>query len=198
MKKIVFFLIFFIPVLLLKAQVKSIYFKDNKRTANPNEATSYAVYGKLSTEDLWVFKKYDLDDNLLQTGAYKDEFLTVPHGKFIFYMRVVDFNHFNYTNYIIKGIVRFVAQTSNYVNGLEEGTTILFYPDGRVLNSQNYTAGKLNGAYKSFDRYGRLDVGGNFVNGNKDGEWIAEKGTKKEFYENNVLKSRVRIKKNKK
>ena len=66
------------------SQAKPIYFNGNKVTTNADEATSYGVYGKLSGQDLWVLKRYDLDDNLMLSGSYKDEQLSKPHGKFIF------------------------------------------------------------------------------------------------------------------
>jgi hypothetical protein len=60
----------------VSAQVTPVYLYGDRITTDKNKATSYAIYGKLSTEDLWMFKRYDLDNNLTQTGSYSDAALT--------------------------------------------------------------------------------------------------------------------------
>ena len=81
------------------SQAKPIYFNGNRITTDAERATSYGVYGKLSGENLWTLKRYDLYDNLMLSGSYKDEQLTIPHGKFIFYGSIFDYNDENFTNF---------------------------------------------------------------------------------------------------
>jgi antitoxin component YwqK of YwqJK toxin-antitoxin module len=189
MKKIFFLMVLLASFVALNAQVKPVYFYGDKVITDKNKATTYAIYGKLSDQDIWMFKRYDLYDNLLQTGSYSNELLTVPHGKFTFYYSIADFNIINRTNYKLVGKTRFVSQEGNFVYGKEEGHWLTFYPDGNVLINQNFINGTLEGEYKEFDKYGIVTVAGNYLNGLKHGEWILEKGTRIDTFENGILKS---------
>lgn len=179
------------------AQVAPIYFYGNQVTPDKNKATSYAVYGKLSTGNIYTFKRYDLYDNLLQTGSFSDELLAVPHGKFTFYSDVNEFNYIYKESFTIKGKTRFVSQEGTFVNGLEQGKWLVYYPDGNVFNTQHFVDGKLNGEFITFNRYGQSIVSGNYVNGEKDGEWLFTKDKIREVYNMGVLVSREKIKKSK-
>ena len=197
MKHYALFLLLFFSFLGVNAQVTPIYFDGEKITTNKDIATSYAIYGKLSTENLWVFKRYDLYDNLIQTGSYSDEGLTTPHGKFIFYMDVETFNRLNSTNFKLKGTTRFTSQQGTFVNGVEHGRWLLFFPDGNVLNSQDFVNGKLHGEFVTYDKLGKVVIKGNYVDGERDGEWIFEKGEQKAIYDHGTLKSSFYVDKKK-
>lgn len=181
----------------LQAQVKPIYFYGNTITSDKDKATSYGIYGKLSTEELWMFKRYDLYDNLMQTGSYKDERLTTPHGTFVFYLDVAFFNLQEGTNFKLKSVTRFVSQKGNFVDGLEEGQWFFYYPDGNIFNEQNFVKGVLNGAFKTYDKYGDIMIQGNHKNGERDGEWLFIKEGIKEIYENGKLIRKESLKKSK-
>ncbi|WP_199138648.1 toxin-antitoxin system YwqK family antitoxin [Pedobacter sp. ASV12] len=193
MKKYLIFSVLCMLGLTVVAQ-KPIYFVGDGVTSDAARATSYGIYGKLSTEDVWILKRYDLYDNLMQTGSYKDENLTIPHGQFVFYMDLAYFNMLGKENFKLKNKTRFKYQEGSFVDGLEQGTWTLFYPDGNILNIQHYKNGQLDGEFKTLDRYGRVVVSGHFVAGKKEGEWITEKGTKIETYEEDVLKSSKAVK----
>ncbi|RZJ80012.1 MAG: hypothetical protein EOO47_08990 [Flavobacterium sp.] len=197
MKKISILLFFVSFYFVTNAQVAPIYFYGNQVTQNKEKATSYAVYGKLSTGDIYTFKRFDLYDNLLQTGSFSDESLAVPHGKFTFYSDVNEFNLLYKQSFTIKGKTRFVSQEGNFVNGVEQGKWLLYFPDGNVFNSQEFVDGKLDGKFLTFDRYGKTIVSGNYVLGEKDGEWLFEKDKIREVWNNGVLVLREKIKKSK-
>ncbi|MFA6277573.1 MAG: hypothetical protein WC622_12530 [Pedobacter sp.] len=194
MRKFLIVFILLIGSISAYAQVAPLYFNGNQVTTDRNEATSYAIYGKVSTENVWTFKRYDLYDNLIQTGSYEDETLSTPHGYFNFYMDIETFNNTHRANFNLKGKTRFLSQQGNFVHGVEQGKWMLFYPDGNVLSTQNYVNGELNGEFKTYDKYGNVEEGGNYVNGKKEGEWVSLDGTRKDIYENGDLKSSVLIK----
>ncbi|WP_316784180.1 hypothetical protein [Pedobacter frigiditerrae] len=198
MKKILLLLFLITGFIKVNAQIKPVYFYGDKVTSNKNKATSYAIYGKLSDQDIWMFKRYDLNDNLLQTGSYNDEMLTIPHGKFIFYTGVVDYNNINRTRYDLKGKARFKSQEGDFVNGKEEGNWFTYYPDGNVSSYMEFKGGLANGAYKEYDKYGDVTLSGNFLNNEKHGEWISENRTRIDTFENGVRKSTRYVKKTKK
>ncbi len=181
----------------VNAQVTPVYFQGDKVTTDKSKATSYAIYGKLSTEDLWMFKRYDLANNLLQTGSYSDPELTTPHGKFVFYADIASFNITHQTRFLIKGKTRFTSQQGEFVNGVENGRWLLFFPDGNVFNSQDYVDGKLHGEFVTYDKLGNVELRGNYVDGEREGEWIIDSGERKAIYEKGILKSSEYIKKSK-
>lgn len=195
MKKLNLIFILFFTSFGAFSQVKPIYFIGDNITTDKNRATSYAVYGKLSDQNIWMFKRYDLYDNLLQTGSYHDELLSIPHGKFVFYMDLQEFNYTNKTKYKLKNKTRFINQEVNFTDGKEDGQWLTFYPDGNLFNVQNYVEGKLEGEYILYDIYGNFIIKGNYFNEQKHGEWLTEKGTVKEVYDNGVLKSTIHLKK---
>lgn len=176
-------------------EVKPIYFYGDQITVDKDKATSYAIYGKLSTEDLWMFKRYDLDDNLLQTGSYADGSLTVAQGKFVFYMDVVKFNLIYNTTFNLPGKTRFVSQQGSFLNGFEQGKWLLFYPDGNIFNAQNFVDGKMNGPFVTYNKNGIVLISGIYVDGEKDGEWLMNEGKLKQIYKMGVLLSSERVKK---
>lgn len=177
-------------------QVAPVYFNGDKITTDKTKATSYAIYGKLSDGSLFIFKRYDLYNNLIQTGFYKDEQLTVPEGKFIFYDDVEDFNYEHGTSFRIRDKSRYVSQQGNFENGLENGEWKVFYPDGKILSLRHFVNGKLHGEFILYNRFGVATMKGTYVNGKADGEWIDFSKKKKMTFEHGVLKSTRAIEKN--
>jgi antitoxin component YwqK of YwqJK toxin-antitoxin module len=177
------------------AQAIPIYFNGNRVTTDKERATSYGVYGKLSGEDLWVLKRYDLDDNLLFSGAYKDEQLTKPHGKFIFYGSIFDYNYQNFSNFKNETTDRYVTQQGEYVDGLEQGKWTDYFPDGRIMGYRNYVNGKLEGETAFFNYKGRRMLVGHYKGGLRVGTWYDLKKKIKEVFEDDKLISTTKLKK---
>lgn len=175
------------------SQAKPIYFDGNRITSDKSRATSYGVYGKLSGEDLWVLKRYDLYDNLMLSGSYKDGQLTTPHGKFIFYSSIYDYNYQNFTNFKNPSTDRYISQQGKYVNGLEEGKWIDYFPDGRIKGYLTYAKGKLDGEVKTFSYKGKVLMMGQYKNNLKEGIWYDLKRKTKEVFENNKLISTTKL-----
>lgn len=186
MKKILFLLYFISFYFTTNAQVKSIYFHGDQITQDKDKATSYAVYGKPSTDSLYVLKLYDIYDNLLQTGFYKDEELKLPHGKFLIYKSVEDFNYDNETNFYIKNKDRFLFEQGEYKDGKRIGRWIQFFPDGKIFSITNYLEGFRHGEYKVYNQRGKLATVGHFKLDLKDGIWLNSDGLK-QIFNNGVL-----------
>ncbi|WP_316766497.1 hypothetical protein [Pedobacter frigiditerrae] len=190
-----FFLACFVISGATLAQVRPIYFINDKITTDSTKATSYAIYGKLSTEELWTIKRFDLYNDLIMTGTYKDVDLKTPHGKFTYYGDVDMFNNQFDTFYYFKDRYRFTSQIGNFIDGKKTGVWLSFYPDGKVLTSEIFVENMLNGLYSSYDRKGKMISTGNYVNGKMDGEWLLYGGLQKDIYEMGILKSSVKDKK---
>ncbi|RYF24598.1 MAG: hypothetical protein EOO42_05480 [Flavobacteriales bacterium] len=175
------------------SQAKPIYFNGNRITTNADQATSYGVYGKLSGEDLWVLKRFDLYDNLMLSGSYKDELLTKPHGKFIFYGSIYDYNYENFTNFKNSKTDRYTSQQGEFVDGLEEGKWYDYFPDGAIMGFRTYHNGKLQGEVSFYNHKGRRFLNGNYKDGLRDGVWYDLKRKVKEVFENDKLISTSKL-----
>lgn len=180
----------------LNAQVKTIYYAGEQvltdTTLAKTYATSFAIYGKLSNDSLYVFKKYDIYNNLLGTGTYKDEFLIIPHGKFTYYSDVETFNDFNNSSFPYTNKNIFVSEEGNYEDGLAVGEWKSFYPDGKLMAVGTFKNGKKQGKFAAYNAKGILETSGNYVNDKKEGEWIFKRGRKKIFYVNDVEQKKVK------
>lgn len=194
-RKIILLGLMLFSIIGLKAQVKTIYFLGEKvmldTTLASSLATSFAVYGKLSNDSLYSFKRYDILNNLMVTGSFKDEALSIPHGKFIFYSDVETFNDTHNTAFPYTDKNIFISEEGQYENGLSIGKWIGYYPNGKILMSINYENGLKQGKFISYDEKGRVEVLGTFVDDKKEGEWLFKRGKKKVFYVNDIEQKKV-------
>jgi antitoxin component YwqK of YwqJK toxin-antitoxin module len=166
------------------AQVKPIYFRGDMMVKDSTIATSYGIYGKLSNEDLWVIKRYDLYDNLMLTGSYKDEEFNIPHGEFTYYSDVDKFNETNETNFTLKGRTRFIVGRGRFEDGLQTGRWITFFPDEKIRTITTFVKGVKHGPYYEYNRRGKIKVSGNYKLNEKDGKWIENYKQKNDVYQN--------------
>lgn len=168
------------------AQVKPIYFRGDEIISDSTRATSYGVYGKLSGEDLYALKIFDLYNNLKVSGTYKDDELKVPHGTFIYYEDIDVFNTINNENFPMHGIRRFISGRGAFVTGLKNGRWLSFFPDGKILNVTTYVNGVKHGFFGTYSRKGKVVTSGVYMNDKKEGEWLSNNGKTKENFVNNV------------
>lgn len=187
MKKVLIFILSMALSTSIFAQAKPIYFYGSKITTDPAIATAYGIYGKVGPDSLCVLKTYNLMDELLSTGVYKDETLKVEHGDFVFYNDYRDFNYEYNTTFYLKDKTRFVSQKGRFEEGLQTGRWISFFPNGNIFTVTNYTAGKKNGLYAYYDIVGNVIQTGKYVMDKKDGEWFYNRGKKREVYVMGVL-----------
>lgn len=170
------------------AQTSPIYFvHDSLVTADKRKATSYGVYGKLSGENVWTLKKYNRWDELICTGTYKDEKLTVPHGKFVYYNSISVFNAENSVQFNSKKTDRYLFQVGAFVDGLKEGLWYEYYPNGKVKSMINYKFDYYHGDMKMFDRKGLLTFVGYFEGGKRVGNWYDVENKVVEFYKDGIM-----------
>ncbi|MGF1922729.1 MAG: toxin-antitoxin system YwqK family antitoxin [Bacteroidia bacterium] len=178
------------------AQLKPIYFRGNDLISDSTKATSYGVYGKLSGENLYALKIFDLYDNLTTTGTYKDEELKVPHGNFVYYGDVNLYNSVNGTSFMLKGKNRYVTGKGSFIDGKQSGRWMTFFPDGKVMNVTTYVNGVKHGFYGLYDRKGKTIVSGSYYVGEKDGVWLYKDGKTKETYVKGVKQVETKNKRN--
>jgi len=193
MKRIVFLLAFLYMSFNAFSQVKTVYYDDQDHViADSTQATSYAIYGKLTGDSVYTFKKYDADGYVMVTGAFKDDSLQVAHGKFVYYDWIDQLTTLGNTLPVADGKDRYILVTGYYKDGKREGRWLTFYPNGGLKSVVSFVDNVLNGESKNFDTKGRLQTSGNFLYGKKDGQWIVSGGRTIEQYENGKLVSTVK------
>ena len=153
-------------------------------------ATSFAIYGKLSNDSIYVYKRYDIYNNLMITGSFKDEDLSIPHGKFTFYSDVETFNETNYSSFPYTDKNIFVAEVGTYEDGLSVGRWQTYYPDGKPFAVVNFEKGLKQGEFVVYDKNGKVETLGNYIDDKKEGEWLLKRGKKKVFYVNDKEQKR--------
>lgn len=66
---------------------KAYILKNGKFSDNPKNAISYVIIEKLAGDSAYSAVQYDMRDTILFSGFYKDELLSIPNGKFIYYQK---------------------------------------------------------------------------------------------------------------
>lgn len=175
------------------AQVKSVMFDLLEViTQDSSKAVTYAVYGKLSGDSVYTFKRFDFDGVLLSSGSFKDDSLKVPHGKFIYYDWITPDNNPLNTGYEINGKERYIELTGSFTNALKNGRWISFYPNGKLKQVVTYNQGIVHGAYQYFDTEGKVLVSGLYVLGKKNGTWTLNRGKQENEYVDDKLISTLK------
>ena len=173
-------------------QVKTVFFDVKEQvTTDSTKANSYAIYGRVTGENLWVFKKYDLNDYLTVSGAFKDEALQIPHGKFVYYDWINPYDGFINQETVAKGKERYIKLSGNFEDGLRQGQWLSYYVNGQVKSVVNYEKGMAHGEFKSFNTKGDLEESGKFVNDLKEGEWLLKGGLTVVTFKNDKIISTV-------
>lgn len=146
------------------AQSTKAYIDKNGHSTNKiQDAMYYVLYQKIQ-DTVYMLKQFDMSNELLAEGCYKDSLRTIPNGKFIYYG----------INYKPSDTSNYVRTIGYYSNGLQSGVWI--YYSGPSVNDFicSYQKGKLNGMYKKYypAKYNDcVGLEGPFVNDKKEGEW---------------------------
>jgi antitoxin component YwqK of YwqJK toxin-antitoxin module len=193
MKRIVFIFSLICFCLNSYSQIKTVYYDEEDHViADSTQASSYAIFGKVTGESVYTYKKYDADGYVMVTGAFSDDSLKVAEGKFVYYDWADDLSVLGTTGIPANGKERYIAVTGNYKQGKKSGKWLTFYPDGSLKNVVTFNNDVMNGEFKYFDSKGRLQTYGNYLNGKKNGEWVSSAGRKIEQYSNDRVLSTVK------
>ncbi len=153
------------------AQVKRVYINSKGALVdNPSRAVSYALIQKIS-DSAYAVEKFDMHDTIIMKGAFKDELMTIPSGKFIYYEK-------RKIREELK--VQLRTNTNNFINcigyfnnGLKTGLWTEYEKPHVKSFSYTYQNGKMNGLFQRFDSELNdyvLDEG-YYIDGKKEGEW---------------------------
>jgi hypothetical protein len=139
-------------------------------TDNKALAASYAVVEKLPGDSVWSVKQFNMRDIILTSGFFKDETLSVPTGKFIYYHKVDFSPDINYRANGIADTLNHIQTTGYFVDGEKSGVWT-DYSFGRKTELHTYNKGRLNGLCQLYGNDGNVSLEGYYVNDHKEGEW---------------------------
>jgi hypothetical protein len=177
MKRLLFMLVLVLSTLSGWSQVKTVFYDEEDHViSDSTQAASYAIYGKVTGDSLYTFKKFDADGYVTVTGAFKDDSLKLAQGKFVYYDWVDDVSTLGNTLPSDQAKDRYVYVTGNFQNGKKTGRWYTFYPNGSLKNVVTFVNDVMNGEFKYFNTKGKLETSGTYVNGKKDGEWVSSGG----------------------
>jgi antitoxin component YwqK of YwqJK toxin-antitoxin module len=193
MKRFALFVAFICFALNGYSQVKTVYYDEQDHViSDSTQAASYAIYGKLSGDSLYTYKKYDADGYVMVTGGFRDDRLKLAQGKFVYYDWVDEATAMSNTSLTAEGKERYILVTGNFKDGKKYGKWFTFYPNGSLKTVTTFVNDVMNGEYKYFDSKGKMQISGTYVNGKKNGQWVSSGGRKIEQYSNDKVLSTVK------
>jgi len=125
--------------------------KDGNYSSDPKSAVSYILIRKLDADSAYAVSQYDMHDTIMSSGFYKDELLTIPNGKFVYYHKErlsKDFKK-NFPALTID-TNNYVANTGYYLNGKREGIWLHFSSRGVIAQRSTYANDKMNGPFTTY------------------------------------------------
>ena len=143
--------------------------KNDKYISDSVKAKAYILYQKES-DSLYSAVKLDMRNIPIFKGAFFDENLTVPIGKFFYYISVINQKSVDKHQLAIDTTLA-IRETGYFIDGRKEGAWVVYFSNGVKAIVENYERNELNGLYQEFDSHGKIYREGNYLNGGKEGDW---------------------------
>ena len=166
MIKIFYLLILNLIVFSAFAQVQKAYVtKDGDFSDDPKKGVAYVIVEKLPGDSAYIMRNYDMNDTILMQGTYKDQFLKIPNGRFIYYYKDhVSTKTISEMKSVIRDTNNYVKKVEYYTNGVRTGVWVEYIARNQKSSEYTYANNQKNGKYKLY--YDNLQswTEGNMVN----------------------------------
>lgn len=176
-RSVVVFLFLMITGIKVNAQLNKLYLnKAGAATTDSSKAKSYILYYKLDADSAWAMSHYDMQNRIISEGTFKDEKLTIAHGKFTFYefIPIDKPGRYTYKNLTVGAKIdsggNFIQQSGVMLYGKKNGPWKI-YNHGKLQVLYTYHNSVLNGSYQKYGINGKVIIDGNFVNNVRQGNW---------------------------
>ncbi len=171
---------------------------ENEVCDSVNAFSYMIVFEKKASDTVFKMNQYSGKNILLTTASFKNEDLSIPHGKFEYFKAIkenqIETNSSADTvNFIPLG--SYLELSGNYILGEKNGVWTEYTIDGRVKKIETYRNGILDGKYVDYNATGSIFVSGEYVNGFREGKWTVFGGRQDDMYEHGRV---VKVIKNKK
>jgi len=174
MTKNAFFFLFLITAFTARGQqvFRVLLTSTGEKTNNIQLASSYVLVKQIPDDSAWYVKQFDMKDTIMSSGYYKDEQLSIPHGKFVYYHKVGLGNRVALFGKMIADSVNRIASVGYYINGVKSGEWFDFYTNGTKSTLNTYADGVLEGLFQKYDEFnGKVKVEGYYKKNKKEGDW---------------------------
>jgi hypothetical protein len=169
MKRLLLIVILFCVCITVFGQVQKRFLdKNDKYITDSVKAKAYILYQK-ENDSLYSAVELDMRNTPIFKGAFSDESLTIPQGKFVYYEPVeiqkkVDEHHVTLdTSFTI-------IKSGYFDNGLKQGIWVEYDIMGVKKSITNYQDGKKNGALEYFYVDGKLKSTINYIDDLREGD----------------------------
>jgi hypothetical protein len=171
LKHFLLLLFFLSPAVFTKAQVYKTFLDEKGNAVDQPKAKSYLIVKQLA-DSVWLMKQFDMRDTIMVSGTFKDKTLAVPNGKFVYYYKFRPDESMKWSVTSAIDTLNRIKTYGVFKNGLKDGYWIDYFDGRRKSIVEFYENGILNGPYESYNNdTGTLMAQGNYVNGERDGEW---------------------------
>ncbi|MCC8425912.1 hypothetical protein [Mucilaginibacter sp. UR6-11] len=189
MKSVLFTIIMLLYSFLGYTQISKMYLNNKAENVAPEKATSYILIEKVG-DSAYVAQQNDMTNKILLKGSYKDEMLTIPHGKFFYYNKwihypnIYDKQHADTTTYL--------EYAGFFLNGVKVGTWIDYDKNGKKVFMYTFVNNKVKGPFQAYNSSGQLIQKGNLDDNKKEGDWETyEPGMNKPSYTEVYLQDKL-------
>jgi antitoxin component YwqK of YwqJK toxin-antitoxin module len=156
---------------LVNAQGYKLFIDDNGKPTDAFKATSYIIVKQVADTALFM-QQYDMENAILQSGAFKDKNLKIPDGKFVYYRKLNFYNNQTMKDILKSDTANYIMTEGEFKNGKRDGKWIDYFIGGKKREEVYYKDGVLNGPYNSYnDDRSTIGLSGNYVGGKREGEW---------------------------
>ena len=142
--------------------------KNDKYTPDSTKAKAYILYQKES-DSLYTAVVLDMHNIPICKGAYSDESLTVPEGKFVYYRKVINQKKIDeHSSSIDTGIA--ISKTGYYIAGKKEGIWVDYNLNGIKVKMQTLADGLRDGLYEEYYSDGKIYTRSNYIQDVREGD----------------------------
>jgi len=179
MRKYLILILFILFSILSMAQQKRVFLnKNGERTTDSIGANSYYTISQPAPDSMWVVHQYNLNNEIMTIGHFRDTLLTILNGRFVYYQtqlaeQKITYNYTNERYDTVKTAQRnYIAEVGNYVDGKKDGKWVGYFENGSIKRMDNYSNGISDGISTVYFNEGNIpSITGQYVNGKREGLW---------------------------
>lgn len=151
------------------SQVKKLYLNSSGKIVNEAKKAAFYILSDKTNDTAYFIRKYDIDNDILFKGTFRDSVMKTPNGKFYFYAKS---KLISLTGSSENNTGSFIVLAGSFLNGRRDGTWIEYIDSKTKSQLYTFKNDELNGRYEEYNlNSGSVSLAGNFENNIMEGEW---------------------------